>query len=126
MKSFVCAVVIFILIFLGAGGYSFALSKSVETIDKQISLIEGHINDEKWDSCHQEMMHLMKNWKKTEKWLKSIVNHREIDRIQEILYELYGYVCVKNKEEAYVKAGVLRMSINCIPENEALSFINIL
>ena len=56
----------------------------------------------------------------------TIIDHREIDLIQEVLYEVTGYCDAKNQDEILVKTGVLEMMFRHIQENEDVSLINIL
>jgi len=126
MKSFMVAMIIFVLIILGSGYYSYALTKSIDNIEVKLSEVEASLLNHNWDECNEKTEALMQDWEKTQKWLKAIVNHKEIDVIIQTLYEMKGYIRVKNKEEALVKVGVLRMFFRHIPENESLALINIL
>ena len=126
MKSFIIAMIIFVLIIAGSGYYTYALSKSIDNIEAKLSDVENNISEEKWEECKAKTEALMQDWEETQKWLKAIVNHKEIDLIIQTLYEMKGYIQAENKEEALVKAGVLKMFFRHIPENESLSLINIL
>ena len=126
MKSFICAVIIFISIFIGAGVYTHALSEEVKQMENRLSAVVSCVEKEDWDDCNKKTKDLVDEWHKTQKWLKAIVNHKEIDLILETLYEMKGYIDVKNREEALVKAEVLKVLLKHIPENEALSVMNIL
>ncbi|MBQ2696794.1 MAG: DUF4363 family protein [Clostridia bacterium] len=126
MKSFMVAMIIFVLIILGSGYYSYALTKSIDNIEVKLSEVEASLLNHNWDECNEKTEALMQDWEKTQKWLKAIVNHKEIDVIIQALYEMKGYIRVKNKEEALVTVGVLRMFFRHIPENESLALINIL
>ena len=126
MKSFMVAMIIFVLIILGSGYYSYALTKSIDNIEVKLSEVEASLLNHNWDECNEKTEALMQDWEKTQKWLKAIVNHKEIDVIIQALYEMKGYIRVKNKEEALVTVGVLRMFFRHIPANESLAIINIL
>ncbi len=126
MKSFVCAILIFAVILTGAAMYTQALSVETERLCNHLFLVEYYITSENWTACLAAFETLKKEWAMTEKWLKAIVGHRELDQIQMTLCEMQGYILVKNKDEATVKAGVLRLFFRLLPANESLSFVNIL
>ena len=121
-----CAVIIFSSIFIGAGFYTRVLSKEVKQMEDHLFDVVSYLKQEDWENCNKKTKELLKEWHSTQKWLKAIINHKEIDLILETLYEMKGYIDVKNREEALVKAEVLKVLLEHIPENEALLFINIL
>ncbi|MBR7164103.1 MAG: DUF4363 family protein [Clostridia bacterium] len=126
MKSFIGAMVIFAFIFAGTGYYSKVLSAEINHLEQRLSEVTDCLQHDDWEGCKEKTDALMHDWNKAQKWLKSIVNHKEIDLILQTLYEMKGYVDVENKDEALIKAGVLKMFFQHIPENEALSIMNIL
>lgn len=126
MKNFVCAVIIFSSIFVGAGYYTHALSEEVQELEKHLSDVVSYLEQDDWNTCNKETGKMMQKWDKTQKWLKAFVNHSEIDLIMQTIYEMKGSIDVKNKNDALVKAEVLMVLLEHIPENEALSVINIL
>lgn len=126
MKSFICAIVIFISIFIGSGYYTHLLSKEVQDMQNYLSDVVSCLKEDDWESCNKKTEIMMQEWGKTQKWLKAIVNHNEIDLILQTISEMKGYIDVKNKNDALAKAEVLTVLLNHIPENEALTVMNIL
>ncbi len=126
MKSFICAIIIFSSIFVGTGYYNHVLSEEIEKIENHLSDVVSSLDENDWEQCNKKTEDLMKEWDKTQKWLKAVINHKEIELILQTLYEMKGYIKVQNKKEALVKAEVLKVLFEHIPENEALSVMNIL
>ena len=126
MKSFICAMLIFLIVITGSVIYLRTLDRDVETICQCISKLEEYAEKEDWQKCKEAAGELQSRWNKTKKWLMTIIDHREIDLIQEVLYEVTGYCDAKNQDEILVKTGVLEMMFRHIQENEDVSLINIL
>lgn len=126
MKSFICAVLIFVLILAGAAAYTQVLNVTTDELINHLFVVEYYIAADDWSACGKAFDILKNEWAVTEKWLKAIVSHREIDQIQIALCELEGCIRVKNKDDATVKVVVLRQLFRLIPANESLSFVNIL
>lgn len=125
MKSFAVALGIFILVFIGTGYYSHRLNEEIEHLESKLSDVRDSVTHEDWDKSKEKTNDLMADWDKAQNWLKAIVNHKEMDLIMQTLYEMKGYVDAENKEETLVKAGVLKVFLEHIPENEALTLNNI-
>ncbi len=126
MKSFICAIIIFVSIFIGAGYYTHVLAEEVENIENHLADVVSCLEQDDWKNCDQKTKKMMQEWDKTQKWLKAVVNHSEIDLIMQAIYEMKGFIDVKNRNDALVKAEVLKVLLEHIPENEALSIMNIL
>ncbi len=125
MKSFAVALGIFILVFIGTGYYTHRLNEEIEHLESRLSDVSDSVTKEDWDKSKDKTKILMDDWDKAQNWLKAIVNHKEMDLIMQTLYEMKGYIDAENKEEALVKAGVLKVFLEHIPENEALTLNNI-
>lgn len=125
MKSFAVALGIFILVFIGTGYYTHRLDKEIEHLEIRLLDVQDCITKKDWPNSKNKTKALIDDWEKAQNWLKAIVNHKEMDLIMQTLYELKGYVDVKNKDEALVKAGVLKVFLEHIPANEALTLNNI-
>lgn len=125
MKSFAVALGIFILVFIGTGYYSHRLNEEIEHLESKLSDVTDCVTHEDWDKSKEKTNDLMADWDKAQNWLKAIVNHKEMDLIMQTLYEMKGYVDAENKEETLVKAGILKVFLEHIPENEALTLNNI-
>ncbi len=126
MKSFICAIVIFVSTFIGIGYYTHIVSEEVQNMENHLLDVISCLEQEDWEICNKKTETLMQEWDKTQKRLKAVINHKEIDMILQTLYEMKGYIDVQNKEEALIKADVLQVFLEHIPENEALSLMNIL
>lgn len=91
-----------------------------------LSDVVSCLQEDDWENCNKKTEIMMQEWDKTQKWLKAIVNHNEIDLILQTISEMKGCIDVKNKNDALAKAEVLKVLFEHIPENEALSVMNIL
>ncbi len=126
MKSFVCAMLIFCIVITGSVIYLKILGRDMEEICQCISELEDYAKKEDWNQCKDSAHELKSRWDGTKKWLMAVIDHREIDLIQEAICEVTGYCDAKDKDEILVKTGVLEMLFRHIPENEEVSLINIL
>ena len=118
--------VILATVMAGAGVYLKTLDRDVHEICACIRQVEDHAKAEDWQSCRNSIRTLQTRWDKTRKWLMAVIDHREIDLIQEVIYEVIGYCDAENQEQILVKTGVLEMLFQHIPENEKITLSNIL
>lgn len=83
------------------------------------------LKQEEWEKAGELFAQTEKNWLKISKYWPMLINHQEMDRIEESIAKLKGYLENKDKTEAQAELQVLIHYIRHIPKKEALNLQNI-
>jgi len=120
------AIAILTAIIIGISAYSINLLKT--TSDNLVSYIEKIDNSAKagdWDEAQEQFFKFTEYWLKVhEKWA-ILLDHAEIDNIDDSMAKLKKYIEVKDTSASVGEAAALMQYIKHIPEKEALSLVNI-
>jgi|LSQX01.1.fsa_nt_gb DNA-directed RNA polymerase specialized sigma subunit len=101
------------------------LSSNAETLEKQINEIEEHTKNEDWDSALQSLHTINKEWPETSKMWTLLLDHVEIDNIDETIKRMSKYIETQNVPLALGEIAVLKQYIKHIPEKEKFSIKNV-
>ncbi|MBZ4655398.1 MAG: hypothetical protein JG781_2757 [Peptococcaceae bacterium] len=128
MKKYAVPIALFsLLVFLlsfGWGVYIF-LEKSANTFLHLAQEILNPLKQEEWEKAKESFAQTEKTWLKINKYWPMLINHQEMDRIEESISKLKGYLENKDKTEAQAELHVLIHYIKHIPKKEALNLQNI-
>lgn len=116
-----------LLLFLlgfGWGVYIF-LEKSANEFLASTQEILSPLKQEEWEKSVESFAQVEKNWLKISKYWPMLINHQEMDRIEESIAKLKGYLENKDKTEAQAELHVLLHYIRHIPKKEAVNLQNI-
>ena len=126
MKSFVGAMIAFVIIIAGVQVYSVMLNRSVDAMEECVEQILTAADREDWQSCRNQLDCFLNHWETAKKWFAVFIHHEEMDFINEALYEIEMYIRYEKQAETAAKANVLKILLEHIPENERLTPENIL
>ena len=126
MKSFVGAMIAFVIIVAGVQVYSVMLNRSVDAMEECVEQILTAADREDWQSCRNQLDCFLNHWETDKKWFAVFIHHEEMDFINEALYEIEMYIRYEKQAETAAKANVLKILLEHIPENERLTPENIL
>ena len=126
MKAFICAMVILALVITGASLYAYNLGRTVDRLEAAAAVMADYAVVEDWPGCRSALSDFFEDWNKVYPHLEFFIHHNDIDRINQLLYEIEGYTTVENRDDFLVKCGVIRMLIHQIPDNERFTLENIL
>ena len=101
------------------------LSSNAETLEKQINEIEEHTKNEDRDSALQSLHTINKEWPETSKMWTLLLDHVEIDNIDETIKRMSKYIETQNVPLALGEIAVLKQYIKHIPEKEKFSIKNV-
>ena len=125
MKTFAAAMAAFLIIIGGTTIYIYVLSGSVDTMEVCVENIMTHAREENGEDCQASLNEFLEHWDSAKKWVAAFIHHDEMDLINEALYEIKGYIEYQNAEQTIVKANVLQILLEHIPENEKFTIENI-
>jgi len=125
MKSFIGALAVLVLLLVVACIYADCLNDTVDALNESINELEASIRNEDWNRCAGLTQSLIADWKKAEKWMKMFIDHRQMDVINQTVYEMEGYISCKNHDDSAAKVVMLQNLLEHIPASEAILFENI-
>ena len=126
MKTFMIAIVIFLVMLIGTGIYINWIDSVSEEFAGRSAAMHDVAENENWPACKQKMAEFFCEWNRIYPRLEFFIHHKEIDTINNLLYELDGYIKVHDRDGFLVRNGVLQNLLLLLPVGERLNWENIL
>ncbi len=126
MKIFWCAMLILLIMIVGAYYFTFSLNQIMLKMETYMNELEEAATHVRWEESEKIVNDFIKDWNKTQVRLNSFIDHTQTDNVRQLICEIEGYSKTKNRDLLLVKIGVLRTVLNHIQENEKMSLENIL
>lgn len=126
MKSFFIAMVVLAALILGGMAFNYSLNTTTEELLKSCEDIENDIKEENMQGAYGKEKQLSEYIDGKKSLLSSILDHSNIDEIEEEISELLGYTEQNDAEYASVSIRKLKHMFNHLPENYALTLQNVL
>jgi hypothetical protein len=102
------------------------LSTHAQSLEEKILKVEAHTREQKWEAAQTELAAIEKEWPKVENTWTILLDHSEIDNIDESLSKVSEYIKAKSAPLALAELATLKRYVKHIPEKEALSIKNVL
>lgn len=126
VKTTVALVVIIISIFLWANFCDSLLTQTSKEIDTAAASLEQLVKDEKWAEADKLLSDMQEKWSKTEPKWAMLIDHFEIDNIDNSMTRMSKYIESKSSDDSLAELGALRKYIQHIPVKNGLSIKNLL
>lgn len=118
--------VIIISIFLWGYFCDRLLTSTSKGIDTTAASLEMAVKDEKWTEADKLLTQLEEQWLKTEPKWAMLIDHFEIDNIDNSMTRMAKYIETKSSDDSLAELGALRKYVQHIPVKNALSIKNLL
>lgn len=102
------------------------LEKNTHQLATRLQQVEKAIENKKWHQAIQGLNSLQKKWHKIKPVWSLLLNHREIDSIDQSLIRTRRAVQSHDDSNAWIEQGSLIEYIEHIPKREEFSLVNIL
>jgi hypothetical protein len=102
------------------------LSATSSQLNTKLSEIEKGISNSDWETASSASEALERNWSSVNALWASLIDHQEIDNIDETLSKLKMYIRAEDTASALAEVSALANYIDHIPQKEALLIKNIL
>ena len=126
MKSFFVALSIFLVLILSGTAFDFCLNRTSKELLKSCEEIRENIKEGKMTEAYDKAAALSEYIDSKKPLLSSILDHGNIDEIEEQISELLGFAEQNDVIDAVVSIKKLRHMFEHLPENYALTLQNIL
>ncbi|HEY9061323.1 MAG TPA: DUF4363 family protein [Pseudobacteroides sp.] len=104
---------------------SYYLSHSASKIDTHIRNVEANSRADNWTNANNELTNLEKEWEKSSRTWALLIDHVEIDNIDNSLTRMKEYIKAKNSVLSLGELANLKQYVNHIPQKESFNFNNI-
>jgi len=119
-------VLILFILLTGYGVYNvYYLTKTSTVMDEILKELENVVIKEDWDMAEDQLNKFIKKWGENKTYWSVLINHSEIDNIEQSIERLKRYIKLQDSLEASAETAGLKYYVLHIPENGRLSIENI-
>lgn len=126
MKTFIIALLVLGVMISGIVGYSFYMKNFEEKLLKNVDDISIKINEEDWESSHNEYKKMDRFWNKNKKILAMFNDHGDLDDIELEIVDLNESIVHKDKQHSLKAVDNIKVLLKRLAKNESFSIENIL
>lgn len=119
--------IILLLVLIVSGSLTlYYLNNSADKLENSISAASDSVIKKEWSAAKKELADFSKDWNKTKYSWAMLIDHIEIDNIDDSFHKSLKYIESEDYPSALAELDALRHYILHIPEKENFSFENIL
>lgn len=112
------------LISLGWGNYVLLERDATNLLDSA-NLVQEALAQENWPLAEQHLQETVDKWERHQRYWPMLINHAEMDRIEDALAKLKSYLQYRDTSNAAAQLKALIYYIRHIPQKEEFSLQNI-
>lgn len=109
-------IAVLIIAILGISLYANSLlGRSASKMQDQLLLIESSAAKDDWQEAHKEIVRMQKDWSDTKKTWATLIDHFEIDNIENAMVRLQKYIDTNEKSLTLAEIATLKQYVKHIP-----------
>ncbi len=124
-KTVILISVLLIVIILSGSLTLYYLGRSAGVLEYSVISISKSVTDKQWTSAEKQLEEFNKNWDKTKYYWAMLVDHFEIDNIDDSFTKTKMYVESEDYSSALAELEALKYYILHIPKKEGFTMENI-
>jgi len=124
-KIIILVSVLLITVILSGSLTLYYLDKSAGVLELSIVSAGKSVTDKQWTSAEKQLEEFSKNWENTKYFWSMLVDHFEIDNIEDSYNKTKMYVESEDYSSSLAELETLRHYIRHIPEKEGFTLENI-
>ncbi len=101
------------------------LQNDADKLSLQLERLESNVGDKDWEKAESHVKQIDRTWKPTRFVWQILIDHAEVDRIDESLVRAKKYVSLKEQTDSLIEISVLRQMFLHLPEKEKPNIENI-
>ncbi|NMA14712.1 MAG: DUF4363 family protein [Clostridia bacterium] len=126
MRGMFIGIMLLLVVVLSFSVYMFKLTNDLsQDLFTSLEELKLAVEEGEWEKAAQDLQQLNKSWKKADAWWTPLMDHRELDNLDQTITRVSGFIQQRQQEEAFVEIGVSRRQVEKILERESLSMRNI-
>lgn len=124
-RTIIVVAILLIVIILSGTLTLYYLGRSAGTLELSVDSAIQSVTDKQWTSAEKQLEEFNKNWDKTKYYWAMLVDHFEIDNIDDSFTKTQKYVESKDYSSSLAELEALKYYIMHIPEKEGFTLENI-
>ncbi len=124
-RTIIIVAILLIVIILSGTLTLYYLGRSAGTLELSVDSAIQSVTDKQWTSAEKQLEEFNKNWDKTKYYWAMLVDHFEIDNIDDSFTKTQKYVESKDYSSSLAELEALKYYIMHIPEKEGFTLENI-
>lgn len=101
------------------------IDSTSRNLENQVTVVEDNTRAGNWEKAEAELSNMEKDWSRTKKIWAMLLDHIEVDNIDETLSKMSRYIESRESSLALAEASTLKQFIKHIPEKESFKLENI-
>ncbi len=101
------------------------LLSDAHSLEEKIVTVEANMKEEDWEKAQSVLASILSEWPTVESKWALLIDHAEIDNIEDALTKVAEYIKAKEASLALAELSTLKNYITHIPEKESLNIENI-
>ncbi|AVP60894.1 DUF4363 domain-containing protein [Clostridium botulinum] len=116
---------LFLILIFTLVNYSFKLNTTCKNFMNQCDELEELVSSESWEKAYGKSLELFNDWQDNHFVISMVINHSEIDNINNELWKLTQYVKCKSEDESLASIHVVKFLLEHIIKMEKINIENI-
>ncbi len=125
MKTIWIAVVLLLVVLAGSIVLFLYTTALYNQLQEQLTLIHRAVEDEDWAAAQRESGQLQRIWARTDASWTPIMDHRQVDHLDESLTRVIKLIEQRNRKELLIEVAVAMRTAKRIKDTEVPSLRNI-
>ena len=119
MKMLILVTVILLLIITLALTLYYLTNEFYADLQNAINSVGAAVEAENWELVDEELEELEQLWHKSERMWSPIMDHKEVNQVDESITRLTGYAVVENRDDMLVEIVTTRRALSRLKDNES-------
>ena len=125
MKT-ILLIVIPLTLIIGFGMFCQGMfQRNADTMAQKLEKLTEDVSQENWERAAENLKQINQSWKPVRSTWQALIDHTEVDRIDESFARIEKMISVKEQKDCLVELTVLKQCFLHIPEKEKLNLSNI-
>ncbi len=121
MRGLFVGIIVLLAIILTFSIYMYNLTSDLsEDLSYDLEQLKQQVERENWDETALYLEKLNKNWDRADAWWTPLMDHREIDQIDQTIIRVIGFVHQHRKEDALLEITVAMKMVERVLEMEGV------
>lgn len=125
MKTVWIAVILFLVVLAGSVVLFIYTTALYNQLQESLHRIHRAVEKEDWAAAHRESRQLQKIWSRTDASWTPIMDHRQVDELDQLLARVVKLIELRRKEDLLVELAAAMRAAKRIKDTEVPSIRNI-
>ncbi|MEW5784081.1 MAG: DUF4363 family protein [Bacillota bacterium] len=125
MRSIWIAVSLLAFVIVGATVLFFVSSGQYHSMQESLDRIQQAVQEDNWHEAEKEASRLEERWNRADATWTPIMDHRQVDRLDESLTRVFHMVWQQEKKEALIEIAVARRLMRRLKNTEVPDLQNV-